>query len=250
MRLLLWTQPLVSLNQGYILCFFGFLYYIYKSIGKDVYGEKRIQVDGPPGVDGNPLKLEYRVWNPFRSKLAAAILGGEFVRSRFMKQQGVVSSFNNNLLFTFNFASWLFPYYDNFFLWPRYLSSHFPIVKFFIFWNIFRWTCRLQTLMTVYQVLPLRMSISPIFDRTLIGPFDYFFLCKHFFRLSRFLPDLHVPTPRPSLPALLLTGVDHIHISPGTKVLYIGASAGTTVSHVSDIVGPTGCVYAVEFAHR
>jgi len=95
----------VSLNQGYILCFFGFLYYIYKSIGKDVYGEKRIQVDGPPGVDGNPLKLEYRVWNPFRSKLAAAILGGEFVRSRFMKQQGVVSSFNNNLLFTFNFAS-------------------------------------------------------------------------------------------------------------------------------------------------
>ena len=33
-------------------------------------------------------------------------------------------------------------------------------------------------------------------------------------------------------------------------MLYIGASAGTTVSHVSDIVGPTGCVYAVEFAHR
>jgi rRNA 2'-O-methyltransferase fibrillarin len=88
--------------------------------GKDVYGEKRIQVDGPPGPDGNPIKLEYRVWNPFRSKLAAAILGG----------------------------------------------------------------------------------------------------------------------------------VDHIHIGPGTKVLYLGASAGTTVSHVSDIVGPTGCVYAVEFALR
>jgi rRNA 2'-O-methyltransferase fibrillarin len=88
--------------------------------GKDVYGEKRIQVDGPAGADGNATKLEYRVWNPFRSKLAAAILGG----------------------------------------------------------------------------------------------------------------------------------VDNIHIKPGTKVLYIGASAGTTVSHVSDIVGPTGCVYAVEFAHR
>jgi rRNA 2'-O-methyltransferase fibrillarin len=40
-----------------------------------VYGEKRIQVDGPVGADGNPMKLEYRVWNPFRSKLAAAILG-------------------------------------------------------------------------------------------------------------------------------------------------------------------------------
>lgn len=88
--------------------------------GKDVYGEKRISVDGPVGADGNPTKLEYRVWNPFRSKLAAAIL----------------------------------------------------------------------------------------------------------------------------------SGVDHIHIAPGSKVLYIGASAGTTVSHVSDIVGPTGCVYAVEFAHR
>jgi rRNA 2'-O-methyltransferase fibrillarin len=82
--------------------------------------EKRIQVDGPPGADGNPIKLEYRVWNPFRSKLAAAILGG----------------------------------------------------------------------------------------------------------------------------------VDNIYIGPGTKVLYLGTSAGTTVSSVSDIVGPTGCVYAVEFALR
>ena len=44
--------------------------------GKDVYGEKRISVDGPAGADGNAVKLEYRVWNPFRSKLAAAILGG------------------------------------------------------------------------------------------------------------------------------------------------------------------------------
>lgn len=88
--------------------------------GKDVYGEKRIQVEGPVGADGNPVKLEYRLWNPFRSKIAAAILAG----------------------------------------------------------------------------------------------------------------------------------VDNIHIKPGSKVLYIGASAGTTVSHVSDIVGPTGVVYAVEFAHR
>mmetsp|Transcript_32905 Transcript_32905/g.72437 ORF Transcript_32905/g.72437 Transcript_32905/m.72437 type:complete len:326 (-) Transcript_32905:331-1308(-) len=88
--------------------------------GKDVYGEKRIQVEGPVGADGAATKLEYRVWNPFRSKLAAAILGG----------------------------------------------------------------------------------------------------------------------------------VDNIYMGPGSKVLYIGASAGTTVSHVSDIVGPTGVVYAVEFAHR
>ena len=36
--------------------------------GVAVYGEKRISVDGPPGPDGNPTKVEYRVWNPFRSK--------------------------------------------------------------------------------------------------------------------------------------------------------------------------------------
>jgi len=88
--------------------------------GKAVYGEKLISVDGPLGPDGNPSKIEYRVWNPFRSKIAAAILGG----------------------------------------------------------------------------------------------------------------------------------TDNIWMSPGSKVLYLGAAAGTTVSHVSDIVGPDGCVYAVEFSHR
>lgn len=45
-------------------------------------------------------------------------------------------------------------------------------------------------------------------------------------------------------------GVDHIHIKPGAKVLYLGAASGTTVSHVSDIVGPDGLVFAVEFSHR
>jgi len=88
--------------------------------GVAVYGEKRISVDGPPKADGNVSKIEYRVWNPFRSKLAAAVLGG----------------------------------------------------------------------------------------------------------------------------------VDDIWIKPGSKVLYIGAAAGTSCSHVSDIVGPKGAVYAVEFSHR
>jgi rRNA 2'-O-methyltransferase fibrillarin len=27
-------------------------------------------------------------------------------------------------------------------------------------------------------------------------------------------------------------------MSPGSRVLYLGAASGTTVSHVSDIVGP------------
>ncbi len=50
--------------------------------------------------------------------------------------------------------------------------------------------------------------------------------------------------------AAILGGVDNIWIKPGSKVLYLGAAAGTSVSHVSDIVGPTGNVYAVEFSHR
>jgi rRNA 2'-O-methyltransferase fibrillarin len=88
--------------------------------GVAVYGEKRISVESPPGPDGVSVKVEYRVWNPFRSKIAAAILGG----------------------------------------------------------------------------------------------------------------------------------VDSIHMGPGSKVLYLGAASGTSVSHVSDLVGETGCVYAVEFSHR
>jgi len=88
--------------------------------GVAVYGEKRISVDSPADANGVVKKIEYRVWNPFRSKIAAAVLGG----------------------------------------------------------------------------------------------------------------------------------VDHIWIKPGYKVLYLGAAAGTTVSHVSDIVGPEGIVYAVEFSHR
>ena len=38
--------------------------------------------------------------------------------------------------------------------------------------------------------------------------------------------------------------------APRTRVVYLRAAFGTTMSHVSDIVGPTGLVYAVEFSHR
>lgn len=43
---------------------------------------------------------------------------------------------------------------------------------------------------------------------------------------------------RSKLAAAILGGVDQIHIKPGAKVMYLGAASGTTVSHVSDIVGP------------
>ena len=55
---------------------------------------------------------------------------------------------------------------------------------------------------------------------------------------------------RSKLAAAILGGVDNIWIGPGDKVLYLGGASGTTVSHVSDVVGPTGQVYAVEFSHR
>ena len=55
---------------------------------------------------------------------------------------------------------------------------------------------------------------------------------------------------RSKLAAGILGGLDEIFIRPGAKVLYLGAASGTSVSHVADIVGPTGIVYAVEFSHR
>lgn len=55
---------------------------------------------------------------------------------------------------------------------------------------------------------------------------------------------------RSKLAAGILGGLDEIFISPGKKVLYLGAASGTSVSHVADVVGPEGIVYAVEFSHR
>lgn len=55
---------------------------------------------------------------------------------------------------------------------------------------------------------------------------------------------------RSKLAAAILGGIGNVYIKPGSKLLYLGAASGTTVSHCSDIVGPDGAVYAVEFAHR
>ena len=52
------------------------------------------------------------------------------------------------------------------------------------------------------------------------------------------------------LAASILKGVKQIGLEPGMVVLYLGASTGTTVSHVSDIVGKEGFVFALDSAHR
>lgn len=55
---------------------------------------------------------------------------------------------------------------------------------------------------------------------------------------------------RSKLASAIVGGVENIYMKPGSKVLYIGAASGTTVSHVADLVGPEGAVYAVEFSKR
>ncbi len=55
---------------------------------------------------------------------------------------------------------------------------------------------------------------------------------------------------RSKLAAAILHGLKQMPIKQGTKVLYLGASTGTTPSHVSDIVGLEGVVYALEFSER
>jgi fibrillarin-like pre-rRNA processing protein len=55
---------------------------------------------------------------------------------------------------------------------------------------------------------------------------------------------------RSKLAAAIHKGLKEMPIKPGSIVLYLGASTGTTPSHVSDIVGKDGGVYCVEFAQR
>jgi fibrillarin-like pre-rRNA processing protein len=55
---------------------------------------------------------------------------------------------------------------------------------------------------------------------------------------------------RSKLAAALTIGLDVFPIKQGTKVLYLGTSTGTTVSHISDIVDYNGIIFAVEHASR
>jgi fibrillarin-like pre-rRNA processing protein len=55
---------------------------------------------------------------------------------------------------------------------------------------------------------------------------------------------------RSKLAAAIIKGLPDDIIQEGARVLYLGASTGTTLSHVSDLVGPKGLVVGVEFAPR
>lgn len=70
-------------------------------------------------------------------------------------------------------------------------------------------------------------------------------------------PQLHINCTVPAavvdpLGVLLLLSLllRVLHPPAGSKLLYLGGASGTSVSHCSDLVGPEGAVYAVEFSHR
>lgn len=62
------------------------------------------------------------------------------------------------------------------------------------------------------------------------------------------IEEYRIWNPRRSkLSAALLNGLEKLNLENNSKVLYLGASTGTTVSHISDIV-TDGVIYAVEFS--
>ncbi len=55
---------------------------------------------------------------------------------------------------------------------------------------------------------------------------------------------------RSKLGAVIIKGVQNMPIKPGSMVLYLGVASGTTVSHVSDVIGEKGHVWGLDFAPR
>lgn len=55
---------------------------------------------------------------------------------------------------------------------------------------------------------------------------------------------------RSKLAAAILKGLKDFGLREGCRVLYLGASTGTTLSHISDIVGESGVVFGVEVSAR
>ncbi|MGB9659440.1 MAG: fibrillarin-like rRNA/tRNA 2'-O-methyltransferase [Nitrososphaerales archaeon] len=55
---------------------------------------------------------------------------------------------------------------------------------------------------------------------------------------------------RSKLSAAIINGLKFLPFKEGSKVLYLGASTGTTASHVSDIIGDKGIIFCVEISPR
>jgi fibrillarin-like pre-rRNA processing protein len=55
---------------------------------------------------------------------------------------------------------------------------------------------------------------------------------------------------RSKLAAAIKNGLREMPIKEGSTVLYLGAAEGTTISHVSDIVGQGGLVFGIDVSER
>ena len=55
---------------------------------------------------------------------------------------------------------------------------------------------------------------------------------------------------RSKLAAGIIHGLEILPIIEKSRILYLGASQGITVSHVSDMIGTEGIIYAVEHSHE
>ncbi|MEM3841193.1 MAG: fibrillarin-like rRNA/tRNA 2'-O-methyltransferase [Candidatus Micrarchaeaceae archaeon] len=55
---------------------------------------------------------------------------------------------------------------------------------------------------------------------------------------------------RSKLAAAIMNGLKTFKFGEGTSVLYIGGATGTTVSHISDIIGRRGRAYCIELSER
>ena len=55
---------------------------------------------------------------------------------------------------------------------------------------------------------------------------------------------------RSKVGAAVKKGITELKIGHGSKVLYLGAAEGTTISHISDIVGQEGVIFGVDISAR
>ena len=55
---------------------------------------------------------------------------------------------------------------------------------------------------------------------------------------------------RSKLAVALMNNLEEFPFKENSRVLYLGVSTGTTVSHISDIVGPKGIIFGVENSSR
>ena len=55
---------------------------------------------------------------------------------------------------------------------------------------------------------------------------------------------------RSKLAACIMNGLEEFPFRKKSSILYLGVSTGTTISHISDIVGPKGMIFGVEHSSR